>query len=118
MTEQQRASAELARRMGWTQRHTTDIIAAKLAGDWIRPDGSFYDREGWPPDYFTNAAASRELVLWLAKQKGFEVERFNNLIADKVRDYGFQATPLQILAADLSVIARAACKALGIATED
>jgi hypothetical protein len=69
MTEQQRASAELARRMGWTQRHTTDIIAAKLAGDWIRPDGSFYDREGWPPGYFTDAAASRELVTWLAKQE-------------------------------------------------
>ncbi len=53
-------------------------------------------------------------MVWLAAQKGFEVERFNNLIADKVRDYGFPATPLQVLTADLPVIAEAACKALGI----
>lgn len=64
----------LAEAIGYTQRPTTDLIAAELAGDWLKPDGSFYDNE--PPDFANDPAASRELVQWLAKQDIFLQVRF------------------------------------------
>ncbi len=52
MTEQQQACAELARRIGWRE--------GEFAAIWFPPDGNLKRVQADPPDYFTDAAASRE----------------------------------------------------------
>jgi hypothetical protein len=69
-----------------------------------------------PPDYFTDAVASRELVTWLATDRD---RMFEFCRALKVRlgvSNGLFTYELieKVITAPLPVIARAACKALGI----
>ena len=108
MTEQERLHirAELAQRMGYSQRHTTHLLAAELAGDWLKSDGSFFDDA--PPDPFTDAADNRALVAWMATDD----ERWERFLDE------FQITAgtliKVIMTAPLDTITLAAAKALGI----
>lgn len=115
MTEQQQAAcAELARRIGWRE--------GELAGIWFPPDGNLKRVQTDPPEYFTNHAASRELVRWLAKTETLdEVHRGYTFFAELMSKLDIDPDmefPVEIvmtaLTAPLPVIARAACKALGI----
>lgn len=123
MTEQRLTiRAELARRMGWT-------INEMRLGHFclIAPDGSYRDcfhsepedvwECEWLPDPFTNAAASRELVVWLYTQNvgissSFSEALWKALSLDH-EDHRWDVVR-EIISAEPSVIARAACKALGI----
>jgi len=129
MTEQQQraANAELARRMGYTVK----IVSGKF-GLWRchKPNGEsqsvcahISESQAWfsAPDYFTDPAASRELVTWLAKQEVIIKRRFIANLHPGLSDACvFNDAPidedmiLEAMTAEPSVIARAACKALGI----
>lgn len=122
MTNEQRLQirAELAQRMGYSQRHTTHLLAAELAGDWLKPDGSFFDDA--PPDPFTNAADKDALVEWLAadidRYSAFDAElrielHRRGLITDAP---ALTAVELRrkMLTAPLETITLAAARALGI----
>ena len=131
MTEQQQreACAELARRMGW---RVTEYHHEKAGQCWelIFPDGrrrKGYDSEAAAcedvPDCFTDAAASRELVTWIFAQP-YDVSRY--FVAEVLQrlwpDSSIFISSVQVdihmirdlLTVPLPVIARAACKALGI----
>lgn len=114
MTEQQQraASAELARRMGWTDiQWLSGCQQGRLQSFRIEPI----------PDYFTDAAASWELRLWLASDDA-RWQDFAHALYEALgrpqphlfADGGFYASLKPYLTAEPSVIARAACKALGI----
>lgn len=119
MTEQQQACAELARAM-----YPTAVIEPSSSGDGI--DIRVYDKPnetrswyGFNP--FNSPAASRELVLWLAKQEVIIKRRFIANLHPGLSDACvFNNAPidedmiLEAMAAEPSVIARAACKSLGI----
>lgn len=116
MTEQERLHirAELAQRMGYSQRHTTHLLAAELAGDWLKSDGSFFDDA--PPDPFTDAADNRALVAWMATDD----ERWERFLDEFQITAGWkywlwQPTLIKvIMTASLDTITLAAAKALGI----
>jgi hypothetical protein len=132
MTEQQRASAELARRakgnaglaraMGYQLRLTVDNLPDAHV---ITPDGKRLSLSELP-DYFTDAAASRELMVWLAKQDDDDIHSFICFALESVTgdcELGWEHLKstgiknkviMTLLTAEPSVIARAACKALGI----
>lgn len=112
MTEQQQraANAELARRMGWTVKIEGGKFNAAKKPSWYSPEGK-YSPLGLP-DYFNSPAASRELMVWLAKQDKDIQFDFIRIIDESIPD----GTPymIGILTTPLPVIARAACKALGL----
>lgn len=105
MTEQQRLTirAELARRMGWKLAHH---------GYGLSPDYPAVPQPRALPDPFTDAAAMRELVKWLAKNEEAAIEKFHRELQEIV-----EPSPICILIAPLSVITLAAARALGIETE-
>jgi predicted metal-binding protein len=107
MTEQQQraASAELAQRIGWRE--------GEFAAIWFPPDGNLKCVQADPPNYFTDPVASRELVLWLAKQER-SIQREFVFALREATDEADLCYELRLLTAHLPVIARAACKALGI----
>jgi hypothetical protein len=129
MTEQQQraASAELAQRMGITiekrWQHVTDsswcLYDVRLPGGTYLGAhcGSIEEAHALLPDYFTDHAASWELVAWLAKQdRGIQREFvFSLREATNEVDLCYE---LRLLTAEPSVIARAACRALGIEVEE
>lgn len=129
MTEQQQreACAELARRMGWT------LESDGHWQSWRSPDGGTRrnvrpSHDEFPVgNFFTDPAASRELVMWIFAQP-YDVSRY--FVAEVLQrlwpDSSIFISSVQVdihmirdlLTVPLPVIARAACKALGIATED
>lgn len=116
MTSEQRLQirTELAQRMGYSQRHTTHLLAAELAGDWLKPDGSFFDDA--PPDPFTNAAASHATSAWLAADRDRMFDFCKSLKLKLGVSNGMFAYEVmeRTLTAPLEAITLAACKALGI----
>lgn len=133
MTEQQQreACAQLARRMGITiekrWQHVTDsswcLYDLRLPGGTYLGAhcGSIEEAHALLPDYFNSPVASRELVIWLAKQEVIVKRRFVANLHPGLSDACvFNDAPidedmiLEAMVAEPSVIARAACKALGI----
>ena len=133
MTEQQKreACAQLAQRMGITiekrWQHVTDsswgLYDLRLPGGTYLGAhcSSIEEAHALLPDYFTDPAASRELVTWLAKQEVIIKRRFiANLHLGLSDACVFNDAPidedmiLEAMAAEPSAIARAACKALGV----
>ena len=133
MTEQQQsACAELARRMGITiekrWQHVTDsswcLYDLRLPGGTYLGAhcGSIEEAHALLPDYFTDHAASRELVAWLAADDEIlsqYIKELWRLSAEQIDNWkGRPDLRVKILTTPpLPVIARAACKALGIAIE-
>lgn len=117
--QQQQACAELARRMGWTPPTSHDAPWPERFFYWLSPDGQSSQED--PPDYFTDPAASRELVAWLAADDA-RWQDFAHALYDALgkpqphlfTGGGFYASLKPYLTAPPSVIARAACKALGV----
>jgi len=119
MTEQQQAAsnAGLAQAMGYQLRLTMDNLPDAHV---IAPDGKRLSLSELP-DYFNDAAASRKLVAWLAAQEVIVKRRFIVSLHPGLSDACvFNDAPidedmiLEAMVAEPSVIARAACKALGI----
>lgn len=124
-TEQQReACAELARAM-----YPTAVIEPSSSGDGV--DVRVYDKPnetrswyGFNP--FNSPEASRELVLWLAKQDDDDIHSFICFTLEIVsgdcalgwehlKSTGIKnEVIMKLLTAPLPAIAEAACKALGI----
>lgn len=106
MTDTERAEINktLARAMGWDFiPHASEIVNALEPdrGEWFTPSGKLYGDA--PPDFTRDAAASRELVEWIAADDErwgrFEIE-----LAMLIR---------AIVTAPLETIALAAVQAIG-----
>lgn len=118
MTDTERAEINktLARAMGWDFiPHASEIVNALEPdrGEWFTPSGKLYGDA--PPDFTRDAAASRELVEWIAADDErwgrFEIE-LAMLISDE-QGY-FSKTPIRaIVTAPLETIALAAVQAIG-----
>jgi hypothetical protein len=130
MTEQQQreACAQLARRMGITiekrWQHVTDsswcLYDLRLPGGTYLGAhcGSIEEAHALLPDYFNSPVASRELIVWLVAQPEqlraqFERQIWILLSKDGSTKHGVTEV-LFWIGLPLPVIARAACKALGI----
>ena len=134
MTEQQQsACAELARRMGWRTvqyRHIGTGSCWKLINPRNEEVESALASEVaayfYAPDYFNSPVASRELMAWLAADDDrwfLFILQLIKLIdwptqsAHKIADATFAEIASEVrylMTAPLPIIARAACKALGI----
>jgi len=127
MTEQQQreACAELAQRMGWRLEPEVDNWFRQTGRQIWRHPVTLIERQ-LPPDYFTDPAASRELAAWLAADDARWFVFIRQLIklidwptqsAHKIADATFAEIASEVrylMTAPLPVIAKAACKALGI----
>lgn len=124
LTEQQKQHicAELARAMGWDFIASSSEIALPGDGEWYTPFGRAYGNE--PPDPFTDAAASRALLIWLGQQSDAIMDMFANGLmlslketcdAAKSGDGVFWGNEIiALMTAPLEAIVQAACAALGI----
>jgi hypothetical protein len=120
MIKKNEANAELARRMGWK---------LVLHGYGVSPDEFVVPQPRKVPDYFTDHAAARELVIWFGRQMAQAqtfvlTEDFWFALVESV--WGEHppsasdrlAFEFSLIAATSEQIARAACAALGIEVED
>lgn len=111
LAQRVKGNAGLARAMGYQLRLTTGNLPDAHV---IAPDGKRLSL-GELPDYFTDADASWKLRLWLASDddrwRKFTYELFGLFEKTEIKGWDYVRAGMT---ADPSIIASAACKALGI----